>query len=324
MDRRGRLLPIWLGGVLNTLVCVLYLTVDSIGPWIYAVRVLHGLAEALLFTGFFTLAADWVPARRRTEGLALFGVSGMLPISLGGLIGDAVLERAGYPELFGLAGAIALASLALSIPLREAPRTVGEGEAPRGFSAAATQRNLVPLWFVGTIFSLALTAVFTFIKRFVMETELGSVGLFFTAYTVAALVLRVFFGWVPDRVGPKRVLLPALAVLALGFHAVATAESARDVAWAGVLCGVGHGYTFPILFSLVVGRARDAERGAAMSIFTALFDVGVLMGGPSLGWVIDAHGFGTMFNGAAVLVLAGTAVFALWDRRRGGERARLG
>jgi hypothetical protein len=50
-----------------------------------------------------------VPARRRTEGLALFGVSGMLPVSLGGWIGDALLPRHGFPALFALAAALALA-----------------------------------------------------------------------------------------------------------------------------------------------------------------------------------------------------------------------
>jgi MFS family permease len=315
MDRRGRRPAILLGGLLNTTVCALYLTVHSLGPWIYTVRVLHGLAEALLFTGLFTLAADWVPTGRRTEGLALFGVSGMLPISLGGLLGDVILQRAGYGELFLAASGAALTSLLLSLPLVDRPRDRTHEEPSRGFAAAAAQRDLLPLWFAGTIFAIALAAVFTFIKRFVMETGIGSVGLFFTTYAGAAVVVRVFLGRLPDRVGAKRVLLPALGTLALGFALLAFAQSPRDVAWAGLLCGVGHGYTFPILFSLVVTRSRESERGAAMSIFTALFDVGVLVGGPSLGWMIEAAGFPAMFAAASGLLVAGGLLFALWDRR---------
>src|SRR3990172_9051124 len=41
MDTRGRLIVILSGGVLNIVVCSLYLTIHEIGPWLYLVRVLH-------------------------------------------------------------------------------------------------------------------------------------------------------------------------------------------------------------------------------------------------------------------------------------------
>ena len=84
MDRRGRRIVILWGGAINCIAILGYVAVDSIGPLLYAVRILHGIAEAMLFSAFFTYAADHVPAANRTQGLALFGVSGMLPISLGG------------------------------------------------------------------------------------------------------------------------------------------------------------------------------------------------------------------------------------------------
>ena len=46
MDTRGRRGVILVGNAINIVVCALFLTVDSIGPWIYAIRVLHGIAVA--------------------------------------------------------------------------------------------------------------------------------------------------------------------------------------------------------------------------------------------------------------------------------------
>jgi MFS family permease len=97
-------------------VCALYLTVHQLGPWLYAVRIVHGIAEAMLFAALFTHAADLIPPARRTEGMALFGVSGLLPISLGGLLGDLILQRAGYAQLFETSTAFA-AALVLALPL---------------------------------------------------------------------------------------------------------------------------------------------------------------------------------------------------------------
>jgi MFS family permease len=316
MDRRGRREIILAGGLLNSLVVGLYFTVDSIGPWLYAVRVGHGLAEAMLFSSLFTYAADHVPARARTQGLALFGVSGMLPIALGGVLGDVLLGSGHVGWLFGVSLALAVASLLLSLPMPESPRPDHPHDPDSlGLRAALVQRDLVPLWWIGTVFSIALTAFFVFTRRFVDETGIGSVGLFFSAYTAAAIVLRVGFGWVPDRIGPKRALAPSLGCLVLGFAWMARSGDAADLAAAGVLCGVGHGATFPILFGLVVNRASEANRGMVMAVYTALFDIGVLLGGPSLGWLVEHAGFPSMYGAAGLLLAAGTAVFFAWDRR---------
>lgn len=322
LDGRGRRAVILVGALVNCVVCVLYLTVASIGPWIYAVRIGHGLAEAMLFTGLFTYAADYVPAERRNEGLALFGVSGMLPIGLGGLIGDGILALASYRALFAASAGFAVAALVLAVPLRDHPGLREGGEPPRGFLQAARQSDLLPLWFVGLAFAVPLTGVFTFLKRFVDETGLGSVGLFFSMYSGAAIVLRISAGWLPDRVGPRRVLFPSLGALAAGFAALSLARSDLAVAAAGLLCGIGHGFVFPILFGLVVTRAREAERGAAMSLYTGLFDAGWLVGGPVLGTVATGQRFDQMFLAAAGIVVGGGILFALWEWRVPGAGGR--
>lgn len=314
MDARGRRGVILAGGVLNVLVCALYPTVHDLGIWLYVVRAAHGVAEATLFTALMTHAADLVPAERRTEGIGIYGISGLLPMSVSGVLGDVILRYGTYADLFHVSTAFAFASLLLSLPLRDVQHPPDELPG-RGFLAAVMQPNLLPLWFIGLVFATALTAQFTFVKTFVIETGIGSVGLFFTAYAIAAIVLRLGFAWVPERVGPKRALVPALALLALGYVLLAFAVTAPAIAVAGACAGLGHGFTFPILSGLVVARARVSERGAATSIFTALFDGGALVGGPLLGAIIRDGGYPTMFLCAAALVTVGGALFAWIDRR---------
>jgi MFS family permease len=313
LDRRGRRVVILVGSILNVFVCALYLTVSTLGPWIYLVRVGHGLAEAMLFTGLFTYAADFVPASRRNEGLALFGVSGMLPIGLGGLLGDLILARATYRALFLASVAFAGSTLLLASPLRDHEPVKGASRPSRGFLAAAVQRNLVPIWLLGLAFAITLTGAFTFLKLFVERSGIGSVGLFFSMYSGAAIILRVVAGWLPDRVGPKRVLFPSLLALAAGFVTLSVAGDDVTVAAAGLLCGIGHGYIFPILFGLVVTRARFFNDTATTEIYTGLFDAGWLIGGPALGHVASGGRFPQMFLTAAAVILVGGSLFALWE-----------
>lgn len=315
LDRFGRKPVISVGNVVNVGSILLYLTVSAIGPWVYVVRVIHGIGLATLFSAFFTYGADVVPESRRTEGFALFGVSGLLPIAAAGVIGDIVLNVAGFRELFLTAAAMAGISLVISLPLRERKPDQREGRARRGFFSVVRQETLRPVWLMAGGMAFVLTAYFTFLRTFVDETGVGSVGLFFATYGASAIVLRVGFGWVPDRLGQKRVLFPSMGSLAVGFMVLSLATGSPHVAIAGVLCGVGHGYGFPILSGMVVSRALDEDRGSAVSIFTALFDMGTLIGGPVFGIIISSFGYRTMFTFAAVAIVVASFAFATWDAR---------
>ena len=318
MDSRGRRGLILFGSLLNIGVTGLYLTVDQIGPWVYVIRGLHGVAEAILFTVLFTYAADHVPRTRLTEGLALFGVSGMLPMSIGGLLGDGILDVKGYPALFQTALACNGVAFILAVGLYDSPRSGGTERAlPRlGFFGVARQADLLPIWWLTTIFFIALSAIFVFLKTFVMARGVGSVGGFFSAYAAVAIALRIGLGWVPDRVGALRVLVPSVLALAGGMLALALAESSREVLMAGALCGLGHGYTFPILSGLVVTRVGEADRGSALALFTGIADLGAVVGSPLFGWMAERWSYTALYTVVAAGLALGVAIFWPWDRVR--------
>ncbi len=312
MDGSGRRVVILAGGVVHLAACLLYLTVDSIGPWVFFVRGLQGFAVGALFSSLFTYAADIVPPSRRTEGMGAFGVSGMLPMALGGLLGDRVLAGGTYHDLFLVSVGIAVVALVLSLPLREPPRHAVGGA---GFFAALRQPDLMTIWFLGSAFALALAGIFSFLKPFTRAEGIGSVGMFFSYYAGTAVLARLLFGWVPDRFGPTRVLYPSMLAISASMVLLALARSEVGLAAAGVAAGLGHGYAFPILSAIVVERANPADRGSAVSLFTAVFDAGIVIGSPVLGAVAEWRGLRVMYWVAAVVPVIGAVIFAQWERR---------
>jgi MFS family permease len=317
MDSHGRRIVLLTGGVINVIASALYLTVDSISPWLYAIRLLHGLAEAMLFSVLFTIAADVVPAGQRTRGIALFGISGMIPLSLAGWLGDELLQAADYDALFIAATVAAALGLAASLFLPDSRPPFDPTAAPaRRFFRAIWAPPLRPLWLIGFTFAIAVASYFAFLKTFVLDRGVGTVGSFFGAYTIAAIALRLGFGGLPDRVGPRLMLFPAVACTAACVALLAEAGRDSTVVIAGVLGGIGHGYAFPIVSALVVTRAPAAERGTALSTFTALFDLGLLVGGPTLGLVLARSDYQAMYWTAAGIAFTGLIAFAAWDRAR--------
>ena len=316
MDRSGRRPAILVGGTLNAISVPLYFTVGSVGPWLVAVRILHGLSAALLFTSISTYGADQVPEERRTRGVTLFAASSMLPAAIGGWVGDLVLAAGGFHGVLFAAMGFATAALLLSIPLPEQrPARADLAPArPRGaFRRALTRRSLLPLWHLTLWVGIALTGYSTFMRTYVDDTGVGSVGLFFLTYACTAVALRLFFSWVPDRVSRPWVLYPSLGAIAAGYLTLAFGSSTASIALAGVLCGGGLGYVYPLIFAGVVDRSPAEERGSAMAAFSLFFDAGALVGSPMLGWVILHFGYAAMFATAGVVVALAALAFAVWD-----------
>jgi predicted MFS family arabinose efflux permease len=322
IDRVGRRAFVLATGAAHVVLCGIYATIERLTPAVYVLRATHGVVEAIIFSILFAYAAEVVPASRRTEGIAWFGVSAQLPIALGGLVGDFVLARAGYASLFMGTSVLAALGLIASLPLDE--QKVGEVHPAGSFIECATQRDLLPLWFIGIAFATAIAPVFIFLKTYVLATGIGSVGLFLALYSLSAAALRLFFGWVPDRVGPKKALGPAILAVAVGMWLIARARTGASIGIAGMLAGAGHGLAFPVVAGLVVDRARPPDRSIALSLVASIFDVGQLIGGPLFGAIIVAQGYGTAFAAAALTAAIGLVVFTAWDRAGTGASASAG
>lgn len=318
MDARGRRVVIVSGAVLQLIACLLYTLVDSVGWVLIVARLVHGLSEGALFASLFTYAADVVPASRRTEGLGLFAVAGMLPVSLGGLLGDIVLAHASYRVLFLTTAGLAALALCAALALPEPPREEGPREpAKGGLLAVLALPTLRPLWMSSALVTLGTGAVFTFLKPFVVREHLGSVTLFVSAYAIAAITLRVFFGRLPDAVGRVRVLYPSLFALAGAVALTSIARTNVMLIAAGTLAGLGQGLSFPVLTALVIERAPVERRGSAMAALTAVFDASQLVSGPLFGAVALVTNLRTTFAVAALTPLLGALAFFLLERRRG-------
>lgn len=317
LDARGRRAVVLFGSALNVATCAGFLFVDRLGVPVVVLNMLHSGAGMALHVALFTYAVDAVPTARRTQGLAVFGVSALGSVGLGAALGDLVYVLEGYPGIF-------LASLGLSVVagliatrLPETRQTHHDDGAPSGVLALLRRRELVTLWLMIGAFFFSMASVFVYLKTLVLETGIGSVGLFFALYSGVAVVLRLFFGWVPDRLGPARLAPVTLLVYAVGLVLLGTAASTAQFCAAALLAGLGHGFGYPILLGLVTSRVGDRSRGSAVSAYGAIDDGAGLVAAPVLGLLIDASGYPATYALAAGLVVIAVTVHQVRASRSG-------
>jgi MFS family permease len=319
LDLTHRRTVLLVTGLLNAAVILALATTTVWGPWLWGLFLSQRVLQIALFTTMLTYAADSLPIEHRTQGLALFGLSGLFPIALGGVGGDLVIDAFGFRALFVVSATASVVSWLLVWRLPLLPVL---GRRPRrGFWASFAQRNLLPLWWVTLFFSIGLETLFTFTRTYVDERRIGSTGLFFGVYGVTAAAMRVLGGRHYDRVPQRLFVVSALVSYGLSLAILALAGSVPLLIAAAVLGGLAHGAVFPILTSQVVARARTAERGSAMAIFTSIFDIALLIAAPAVGFLIDGFNYGLAFGCVAIALGLGAAVYAIWDRRMVAEAA---
>ncbi len=319
MDNVGRRPVLLVAGIGNAVALGALALPGQLGGFLAVTFIAHRVLQIALFTALLTLSADVLPEARRTQGLAIYGLGGLIPLATGGALGDWLLDVRGFDFLFLVAAALSVASwtLILRVPVYPAG---GAGGPRRGFWAALGQRNLLPVWWLTMLFAVGLEALFTFIRTFVDEREIGSVGLFFLVYGGVAIVVRILSSGRLDRFPQLPLVAVSVVAYAAGFAFLAAAGSAGGLAAGAVLFGLGHGLLFPILTAYVVTRSREAERGSAMAIFTSLFDLAVLTAAPTVGVIIDWRGYSVAFGAMAVFIVLGLVGYVYWERLLAGNR----
>ncbi len=333
-DRVHRIRLIAAGLALWTLMTMLGGFCESF-RWLFMTRMGVGVGEAALVPAAVSLLADSFLPRQRALPLAIFtaGVSlgAGLALVLGGmliglaqaglgwlpLIGPVFEGRAVWQTVLILAGLLGIPLAALILLLPEPPRAPGEGTAERLLPYLRDHKRL---------FSTML---------------LGASLLYIFSYALSAWLPSLFvrgFGWTPPEVGLRTGLLVLAGALIgnVASGAIATALIARgrahgtlltmvagatllaplaiagplagNAAWALTATGAiyfGIALCFGVASASFVAVTPPALRGRMAALYLSAGNLlGMGLGPPSVGWLLD-RGLGDPSKvGAAIAIVA--------------------
>ena len=311
IDRLGRRLFLMAGAIGMTAASLGYLFATSIGPMLFACRLLQGLSFAAAFTAATTYAAEFAPVSRRAQALGVFGLSTLLTHAIAPIVGEEVVGRWGFPTLFLVTTGYTLAALALAIGL--------PGGNPHHAATPSAERRLHPIhWVIATTVAFAgmgFGTVINFIAAFVTSEGFGRVAFFFGAYTATAILTRSVGAGLSDTFGRRLIIVPTLAVLGVSIVSIAAAHSLAQLAAAGALFGTAQGLSYPTLHAFLVDLSSQAQLGRSQALFNGAFNLGVTGSAFAFGVVAEHFGYRPMFVLAAAMPLAACVVFYVGTTR---------
>lgn len=146
------------------------------------------------------------------------------------------------------------------------------------------------------------------------EWHLGpeSLGLAFAAGLLGMGLGGVLVAPIADKVGRRPIMLIALVILAAGMLATAFARNISELALLRVLTGIGIGTALASTNVIVAEYSSDKRRDLSVSLMTIGYPLGATIGGAISIYLIDAHGWRSVYVFGAVVAVVLIPAALIW------------
>jgi MFS family permease len=287
------------------------LSIGFVGtPWLSAAillcgRALLGGAESFVITGAVSWGLGVAGPANTGRVIAWVGMAMFAALAFGAPVGITLYALGGFAAV-----AVATIVFPLITVLLVAPLTAVA--VPRG-AQTGLMKVLGAVWLPGfgsALSTLGFGAMITFSSLLSTERGWSPVWLTFSAFALALVVARLFFGHTPDKLGGAKVALVCVFVEAAGLALIWFASNSVWAAAGAALTGFGYSLVYPGLGVEAVRRAPPQSRGLAMGAYTGFLDVALGFGSPALGVLAGWKGLGSVFLASAIVVLGAVGVAA--------------
>jgi predicted MFS family arabinose efflux permease len=285
------------------------------------VSFVRGFGFGLCGVATGALTAKLLPPGRRGEGLGLLGIVAGVP-AIVALPGGIWL--AGHHLAAVAAALAAVAGLAPLAAIRWLPggrEARADARAPRASGARGPGRmagaglRLALIFAAATVAAGVLDSFLPLVKG--IPSDLSSAALLVQAVT--ATLTRWQAGKHGDRHGHARLLIPALAVAALGMAAMMMLGSPVAIFAGMALFGAGFGVIENATFALLIEQLPEAK---ASALWNFAYDAGYGAGPAAFGLICARTGYPAAFALTGALILA-VVPAALRERKAGPGAAPL-
>jgi len=302
-DRRGRKIAFLTGLLSCALAGAAYLLPLGISG-AYLGRTLQGFGEACLYTGAAAWVVELAGIHRSAQALGYLSSGIWGGVSAGPVVGQWLgsFERAAMTQM--------VAALIAFVILTRVP----EDYAPEPHTG---RRLWAPMSLVAPGIAVGFVNVhYPVITGFLILhlAKHGNSGpAAFSAYAGLILLSRFFLGGLPDRIHPAKTFYGGLVAMAVGLLVIASGPSPVVAVSAAAILGFGFSFPWSAIAATVLRRTPERERGSAVGVLSAFFDLFVGVSSFAAGAVSSRFGYsGAFVMGAAALgaaALAGRFVF---------------
>lgn len=315
IDKRKLMIAVYvLGGVVN----IGYALFHSI-PLFVVFRFLNGVQYSFVGSLIMTLAGDSLPREKMASGMGIYGVGGAIGTAFGPSIGYKLFEFGSklIDKDFGFTCVFLFASLALSLAV--IPSLVLSPDKKTKEELASTgawYKNIMTVHAVPTtivmFFIIMGYAVYnSYIFNLGAEKGISSMSYFYTAMAFTLMLSRPVSGWLSDRFGVAKIIIPGTILFAASFIIIGYSNSITMVLLGAIIAALGIGSTQPAIQAMCIQSVSPLKRSVASNTIYVGMDLAFFVG-PLLGSVVyEQSSYALMFKLSSVPILLALLCFII-------------
>ena len=133
-------------------------------------------------------------------------------------------------------------------------------------------------WTIIWIYRSMLSPIYPEIQKTIGEQTNAAMGLISSCYFFGYTALQIPSGFLVDRFGQKKVLIPGFIIFALGVLSIGFAQSISMIYVGAVAAGVGCGTYYGAAFSLTTQHVPPEKKGLSTAIVNSGSALGMIIG----------------------------------------------
>ena len=279
---------------------------------LFAARLVLGFGESQVIVGALAWGIRIVGQPKSGKVLTWVGMAMYAALAVGAPAGV---------WLNGVAGFSAIGVANLLLPAAGFLAVAGVAAvAPQSGAQQSLSSILGLIWRPGlgiTLQGVGFAVIGSFVSLDFLSRGWSGAGLALSCFGTAFVVVRLFCGRLPDRIGGFSVAMVSLAVEAVGQVLLWLAPNAWVALLGATITGCGCSMVFPAFGVEVVKRVPPQSRGTALGGFAAFQDMAYGAAGPLAGLLASSFGYASVFALGAASAVGGIGMtYLFWRETR--------
>jgi len=283
---------------------------------LFIFRILHGFGWGFASTTSITVAIDALPKKRMASGIGFYAMMQTTATAIAPMVGLYIAGHYGYQATYLSGAMMAFLGLMMTPLVVTTPPKKSHSSLFRSIKIRelVEKRAVFPA-LLTCCNAMVSSSIGTYLALYAKNLGISGIGIYFTVTAITMLISRPFMGYMTERYGLMKVIIPCEIIIASAVIGLAMSSSLIGILGVAVFMGIGTSGATPALVAACINTTTEEKRGVATSTNYVGLDSGLFLGAFIAGLLVNWVGYAGAFSFFALPIVVILPLYIISRRR---------